>query len=662
MPKANFCIIALIITFCFISQAIGETQPRSVEAVKTLDPPQIDGKLDDPCWQEAPKATDFIDQFFDTAVEDQTIAYVLYDDENIYIAFQCFDSQPDKILARETKRDSGMGDDDFVAFCIDPFHAHQFAYRSFFVVNAIGTQTSRIAGGRATKTEWKGDWIAATSRTDDGWTAEMAIPFTIINYPSTDKPVTVGANFDRMQHRTGIHSFWSNIGSPEQTEKDGHLVGIEFPEKKRSLSVMSYAFAGVESGEDKTLRAGLDAKYAITPEITAVASINPDFSNVEQDIESIDFSYRERYYSDRRPFFLEGSDMMGGGPWSFYSRRIPQFDLGMKVYGKTGRFSISALDCMDFSNTSEIKDDPINRNDVVISTKYDIGKSSSIPLQFVRMEDSETWNHAFISRPSFRWGCFSVSGAYEYSQTKGDKDGADYFAYCGWQNKNFYSSVFASYVTPDFEIFDALIPYNDVKTGGFDAGYGTEWRTGKLKRVDTGIYASRADELDGSIYESNMGGYGVVHFRSDYKVKLSLDKGRYEEYRDWTIGTGFIGNASNRYQNYGANISYGRRENADYRFLSPYINFRLIDKFSLGLSSQFLWHSKDRIQHVIIINYDITSERGLGSRLVYRDGNYNAFVTYRQAVRKGIDAFIIIGDPNSEEMKRRALLKVIIPL
>ena len=465
-----------------------------------------------------------------------------------------------------------------------------------------------------------------------------------------------------MQHRTGIHSFWSNIGSPEQTEKDGHLAGIEFPEKKRSLSLMTYAFAGIESNEDRTLQAGIDAKYAITPEMTAVASINPDFSNVEQDVESIDFSYREIYYSDRRPFFQEGSDMMGGGSWSFYSRRIPQFDLGMKVYGKTGKFSIGALDCIDFSNPSEIKDDLINRNDVVISTKYDIGKSSSIPLQFVRMEDSETWNHAIIFRPGFRWGCFSTGAAYEYSQTKGGKDGADYFAYGAWGNKNFYSSIYGSYVTPDFEIYDALIPYNDAKSIGFESGYGTEWRQGKLKSINSGIYASRVDKLDGSIYESNIGSYGTVHFRSDYKVKLSFDRGRYDKYRDWTVGTGFIGNASNKYQNYGVNMSYGRREDADYRFLSPYVNFRFIERFSLGLSSQFLWHKKDRIQHVIILNYDITPERGLGTRLVYRDGNYNAFLTYRQSLRKGMDAFIIIGDPNAEEMKRRALLKVIIPL
>jgi len=87
-----------------------------------------------------------------------------------------------------------------------------------------------------------------------------------------------------------------------------------------------------------------------------------------------------------------------------------------------------------------------------------------------------------------------------------------------------------------------------------------------------------------------------------------------------------------------------------------------VSKLSLGLSSQFLWHKKDRIQHVLIINYDITTERGLGTRIVYRDGNYNAFVTYRQSVRKGIDVFIIIGDPNADKMQQRALVKAIIPI
>ena len=110
MSKIMFSITILVIIFCFISQAMGQTvQIKSISAVRATNPPQIDGKLDDLCWQEAPKATGFVDQFFDKIVKDQTIAYILYDDENIYVAFRCFESQPDKIVANETKVMAPLG-------------------------------------------------------------------------------------------------------------------------------------------------------------------------------------------------------------------------------------------------------------------------------------------------------------------------------------------------------------------------------------------------------------------------------------------------------------------------------------------------------------------------------------------------------------------------
>lgn len=667
MLKISFLVVIMLVLFMiagFSDKAIAQvSEPKSINAIQTSQPPKIDGKLDDHCWTNAPKAIDFVDKLFNKIGDDQTIAYILYDDINLYVAFQCYDSQPDKIISRETKRDGNLWGDDYVIFAIDPFHAHKFENRSYFMVNAIGTQLSGIAGGRASKTEWKGDWKSAVSKTPDGWTVEMEIPFSIINYPSTDKPVTIGINFERKQQYTGTYSFWSNIGQQEHLDREGNLIGIVFPKKtfKSHLSAMAYAFGGMESDKSKTLRAGLDTKYTITSEMTAMMSISPDFSNVEQEVESIDFSYRERYYPDRRPFFQEGEGMMGGGSWSFYSRRIPQFDLGLKTYGKIGKINIGALDCIDFSEPSKIKNESINRNDVVINTRFDLGKTSVLPIQFVRMDDQKSWNHAFITRPSFRWKNLSVGGALEESQTKGGKFGGDYFAYCNWGTKGFYTTVFGSYVTSNFEIFDALIPYNNAKSGGIEIGYGTQWRSGILKGVNSGAYLSRTDRLDGSHYENNAGGYGSLSFRNDHSIKFGFNKGRYEQYHDWTIDSGFDGKTLEQNLNYGISVSYGRRENADYRFVSPYVNFRLKKKLSFGLNSQFLWHKNDRKQHVLTLNYDITSERGLGGLLVYRDGDYNAFVTYRQAVRKGIDAFIIVGNPNADKMQKRFLAKVIVP-
>lgn len=669
MSKGLFLVTTLIMISImpgFVGEALSQTDaPRDMEAVKTLQPPEIDGRLDDPCWQDAPRTTDFVDPYFDKLVADQTIVHILYDDEKIYVAFHCRDSQPDKIVARETKRDGDLWHDDYVNFFIDPFHTHQ--YRSFFIVNAIGTQTCHIAGGRASKTEWKGDWDGAACVIPDGWSAEMAIPFAVLNYPFTDEPVTIGINFARKQVRTDIYSFWSNLGVPERPERDGHLTGLVLPKKrfKRRLSVMTYAFGGVESHDDDTdvtLHAGLNAKYPVTSEMTAVVCVNPDFSNVEQQVESVDFSYRERYYPDRRPFFQEGGDIIGSGEWSFYSRRIPQFDLGLKTYGKIGKMTMGVLDCIDFSDADEIGSAPINRNDLVIAAKLDLGESSAIPIQLIRRDDPELWNHALVCRPRFRWGDFSAGGAVERSQTKGGKSGGDYFANAGWGNKHFHSSIFGWYVTPDFEITDGLIPYTDAKGAGFDMSYGTEWRSGFLKNAGGGINASRTDRLNGDHYEHNVGAYVRAHLRSDYAGSLGFSKGGYEEYRDWTLRLKVIGNVENQHRRYGLGASYGRREDADYAFLAPFVNFRFQEKLSLGLSSQFLWHKENRRQYLLTLNYDITPERGLGARLVHRDGDFNAFVTYRQAVRKGIDVFIIIGDPNAEKMQKRALAKIIVPL
>ena len=665
-------LFAVLTVVGFCESAISQIdKTRSLVAVRTSEPPKINGTLDDPCWKKAPSTTDFVDMFFDKLAPDQTVVYLLYDDENIYVAFRCYDSQPNKVIARETKRDSSLWNDDHVSFWIDPFHAHQSQYRSSFKVNAIGTQSSKIAGGRASKTEWKGDWKAAASRTHDGWTGEMAIPFAILDHPSIDETVTIGINFARRQQRTEVYSFWSNIGPQYHTEKDGHLVDIVFPKRraKRRLAIMTYAFGGVESVEsddettyETTLHAGLDAKYPITSEMTFVASINPDFSNVAQDVESIDFSYREQYYPDRRPFFQEGGSVIESESWGFYSRRIPQFDLGLKTYGKVGRMTIGALDCIDFSNASEVRDEPINRNDLVIAARMDLGKSSAIPFQYVRKDDQESWNHALICKPSFRWKSLSISGVSEGSQTKGGKDGAYHSAKVKWSGKYFYSSVNGFYVTPDFEIANGLVSYTDAKGSGFSIGGMSEWRTGILKEAEGGIYGKLADRLDGDLYQRYAGLYGEIRFRSDHSVNLGFDKGRYEDYQDQTLWLSLSGNRKDQYRIYGLSIVNGRQGGADYTSLSPYVKLRFWEKLSFGLKSKFLWHEKNRRQYVLTLNYDITTERGLGTRLVYQDDKFNAFITYRQTVRRGIDAFIIIGDPNAEEMQRRVLAKIILPL
>ena len=657
-----FCITGLLFfLFLAIAEKIakGETVgAKSLQAVKATQPPKIDGKLDDPCWQDAPKATGFVDEFLDTPPKDQTVSYILYDDENIYVAFYSYDSKPEKIIAHETKRDGNRQNDDYVAFCINPFHSHRWDDHCFFIVNAIGTQFSRIAGGRATKTEWKGDWKSAVKRVEDGWTAEMMAPFAILNYPSTEKPVTIGINFARKQQRTGVHSFWSNIGPQEDLEKMGHLTGIVFPKQnsKRHLSLMAYTFAGVEPERSRNIQAGADAKYPITSSVTALMTVNPDFSNVEQDVESIDFSYLQRWYPDRRPFFQEGSDIFSDGDSDvlfFYSRNIPQLDMGAKVHGKIGKTAFGILNCADFGE----------RNDLVLALKQDIGASSGIRTRLIRRDDSDVQNQVITIEPNGRLNNVNFGGILSKSWTEGEGgEGSVGVIYFGRRAKRTWANVNLFYLTPDFNAADGFVPFDDLRGYNINSGYKNEWRESSIREANCGFNAVRIDHYDGRPYLSDTNFWGEIHFSNDYGVKLNSSFGRYEEHKDWTAGLTLQGNIKDQYRGYGVNCSYGKRQSAGYRYVKPYINLKPADKISLGLSSEFLWHKENRIQHVFQLNYDITPERSLGGRFVYRDGNLNAFSTYRQAVRKGLDAFIILGDPNADKMQKRVVAKLVMPL
>jgi hypothetical protein len=120
-------------------------------------PPVIDGDLSDPCWQSAPRADRFTDALYGSLPPDQTVAHLGYDNRHIYVAFHAFDSQPQAIIARETKRGVRPRGDDTVTFHLDPFHTHRGSDRSLFVMNPRGTQFAQLGGGRAAKLEWEGE-------------------------------------------------------------------------------------------------------------------------------------------------------------------------------------------------------------------------------------------------------------------------------------------------------------------------------------------------------------------------------------------------------------------------------------------------------------------------------------------------------------------------
>jgi uncharacterized protein DUF5916 len=648
-------VIALILRAALPTHAQeGITVRRNLPAVRLSQPPVIDGDLSDPCWQEAAKLDRWVDVLYSTPVPDQTIGYLGYDDKYIYVAFHAFDSQPSGIIARETKRGTRFTNyDDFVAFAIDPFHTHQFRDRAFFIINPIGTQFAHLMGDRATKLEWEGKWQAASKIVADGWTGEMAIPWEILSYPSGKAPVTCGINMDRFQQRTKIHSLWCNYGPQELNELEGHWVGIRFPPYHPQLSLLPYASIGWDERTGGGLRAGLDARYTPTPLLTLVGTVNPDFQNVEEAVEGIDFSYGERFVPDRRPFFQEGAGIYntGGIPGRYwYSQRVPAFDVGANLYGKLApRDTIGVLAAVDFTR----------RADWLLRGRHAFGETSNVNVALINRDDEHVDNRVAVLGEDFRRVFWNIDSSAAFSWVGGHQTGRAGNAFLYYASPRWFAEVAPHFVSPGFRDDLGFIPFVDYKGVITDGGYSTEWRKGQVRSMSAGWNTNDSHHYDGRVFRQVRGAFAGLQTRSDYALDFDWNGGRYEEFNDSVFSLRLRARASDPFHNIGLGYSWGRRADHAYTFITPSATWRFGQKLTIGLASSLLYHTEDAYQHIITFNYDFSPQQGIGGRVVAQTEGTNAYLSYRRSGYGGTEMFLILGDPNAASFTERVVFKVV---
>jgi len=299
-------------------------------AVRTDKPPDIDGKLDDAPWQNARVETSFTQNFPDEAKSptENTELRVLYDDDAIYIAIRCFDSHPDQIVGRLTRRDRDI-DSDKVTVDISSKNDKASAYH--FQVNAAGVQLDGIRFNDTDMgTDWDGRWYSATTRDDQGWTAEMKIPLVTLRYNGDVS--SFGFQVRRYLLRRGEIDEWSFVPRTAKGEVSyyGTIDGITGLHAKRLAEALLYVSGrstfrnnqGSFDGTDPSGNIGADLKLGITPALTLDGTINPDFGTVEADQIVLNLSTIETYLPEKRPFFLEGADLFATRFNLFYSRRV----------------------------------------------------------------------------------------------------------------------------------------------------------------------------------------------------------------------------------------------------------------------------------------------------------------------------------------------------
>ncbi len=658
--------IVLLITLSLILMVNGQnvaaqntqTVKKELPAVKTEQPPTIDGVLNDACWQDAPQAVGFTDERTEKPAKNQSVGRIVYTDKAIYVGLHLYDDMPDKIVARQTKDQTGIGGEDWVSFSLDPFHTHQFSDRNFFMVNPLGTKFAHLATGRAAKSEWIGLWKAAAQRVEDGWVVEMQIPWQILDYPDTTEPVRMGINLDRFQQRTGERSWWCNLGVQEFRENDGHWIDVLPPPRKRDLKFLPYLISGIsetetfvgatsESLREYTARAGADLRYEVTPQLRLIGTANPDFDNIEQSVEGIDFSYSERYVDDRRPFFSEGGNVYNLGNL-FYSRRIMDMDGGLKLFGKVAKnTSVGTLGTYHRNNQN-----------FILRAKQSLTATSHIIAGFLshHRPDTDTNSVGRLSG-SVRHGKFSAESSFTQSWEE-ESDGRKGDAYIKYNGSLFQSTLFGYFVDPDFINNLGYQPFTGLRGGGVEGIISNEWRQGLIRSIFVGANFIAANNYNGELFQQDVSVFSNFSTHSDYGLSVNWYGGRFQEFTDSVFSIRLRARTSDQFNN--VNISYNWGEQADKRLhrISGNLNLRAYG-FTAGLSSSIQWHFEKRYQQILTLGYDFSPALSLGSRLIWQVEGFNIYFALRRSGYVGTDFFIILGDPNAPEFKQRLIAKVI---
>jgi len=430
-------LICICVIFVMGLSASAQEKLQPLMPFKTDIPPVMDGKLDDSVWQKAPHETGFKTYHPDYGIDmvENTIVYYAYDRENLYFAFRCFDSQPDKIKASISSRDN-IHPDDWICINLDSFNDNQSLYALY--CNPMGIQgDSRFEGGQE---DFSVDivWYSEGKIDDEGYIVELKIPFKSIRF-SHKNPVEMGVIFERKISRhseAGTYPPLDPAQGPNFLTQTRTLIFHDI--KHYTLfevlpAVTNSHRSSTEKG--KLASAGgvgdlsLTAKFGITSRLILDGTYNPDFSQVEADAGQVDFNLRYAlFYPEKRPFFLEGLEKFNFGGYDsgdplraiVHTRTIVDPSVGLKLNGKLGeKNTVASIYAMDELPDIE-KDDYAHFS--IFRYKRALAKDSFIGGFYTGRERESGFNRVLGTDGQIRINQSSIFGYHFFmSQTKLEK-------------------------------------------------------------------------------------------------------------------------------------------------------------------------------------------------------------------------------------------------
>lgn len=316
-------------------------EKRAIASVRVDAPIALDGRLDEPAWSTAPAAHGFrqIDPKQGEPATSDTEVRVLYDDANLYIGAICHDpAGKDGVRVPDLRRDFDYYANDLLGISLDPFGDGRTAIA--FQVNPFGAlRDLQVFDDVLADREWDAVWSARTTRHDDRWIAEIAIPWSTFRYPADARQW--GVNFVRIVRRSNELSGWSpwpRAYSPYRMPYAGTLQNVAPPPPRINIRVNPYTVARADSIGSRDARdvdVGGDLKWAITPSSVLDATVNTDFAQADVDRQVVNLSRFSVFSPEKRQFFLENASFFTLGDAAtvhpFFTRRIGLDDSGQPL-------------------------------------------------------------------------------------------------------------------------------------------------------------------------------------------------------------------------------------------------------------------------------------------------------------------------------------------
>ncbi|HSN86399.1 MAG TPA: DUF5916 domain-containing protein [Thermoanaerobaculia bacterium] len=532
-------------------------------------PIKIDGVLDDPAWNEALKidVNNETDPAKNVPAPVTTIAYLAYDDENLYAGFRANDPDPSAIRANLADRDVPFRDD-FVGLIIDTFNDERRGYELF--VNPLGVQMDLSLDETAEVEEdaaWDTIWSSAGKIDEQGYVVEMAIPFSSLRFQRSAGEQTWGIGPFRAYPRSLRHQIVAHPVDPNdncfvcQAPKVTGFEGVE-PGRNVQLDptltaqqtdrVRNFPDGSLESG-DAEADLGLTARWGITPNLTLSGAINPDFSQVEADAAEFDVNTQfALFFPEKRPFFLEGADFFDSPFDVIYTRTVADPSWGVKLTGKEGKNAIGFFATQDdrtnlllpgdqSSRTASLED--VETTDAALRYRRDLGAFSSVGAIVTHREGGDYFSslagidgrwrptasdvvtlQALGSRTEYPDGFAAALGL-----PQGQLEGSAWRA--GYDHNSRNWSVYARVedVDEEFRADLGFLPKVGYSLGL--AGLERTWRPAKkswYSSLFAGADWDRTEGEDGTVLEEEVEAW--IGFRGPLQSLYSIDSGRRERF------------------------------------------------------------------------------------------------------------------------------------